>query len=266
MKYVDPIFGEAPKIEAGDNALLNAMYRYTFGIIGDEPTNGSEAGGIGTGVGIYWRGVYLIVTAAHVMKDTDRKRLYFLLPDESLELKDSSIRSEATPPKLHKRYQLVDHQTIYAGNLDLAVFRLPEQQIEQGQLHFYHLDESHRTPSDAEIVGMLGYPAEAKLQVGLNYMATPSYSVGKIVGLPPGCDVNSQFAISYPTSENLNPPGFSGCGLWVPTKTPDDKVWVPQISLIGIVTKWYRQSEKLVGYRVEELIKFLLEKESFVLQ
>jgi hypothetical protein len=48
-------------------AFTNAMYRHTFGIITDR---GTGAGGqnLGTGIGVFWKGTYLILTAAHTME------------------------------------------------------------------------------------------------------------------------------------------------------------------------------------------------------
>ena len=88
-------------------------------------------------------------------------------------------------------------------------------------------------------------------------MATPSYCDGEIVELPFGRSAESEIAISYPTSQTLNPHGFSGAGLWMPTPLLRGDFWAPHMSLIGIVTNWARQSEKLIGYKIETIIEFL---------
>jgi hypothetical protein len=41
--------------EAATEALANAMYRYTFGIVG---VGGSGSQSLGTGVGVFWKGTY----------------------------------------------------------------------------------------------------------------------------------------------------------------------------------------------------------------
>ena len=57
--------------DAADVALSNAMYRYTFGIVGNGE-GGLEGRGIGTGIGVSWRGQFLILTAAHTMEKIGR--------------------------------------------------------------------------------------------------------------------------------------------------------------------------------------------------
>ena len=47
--------------KVADLAVTNAMSRYTFGIIGNGK-DGSEGKGIATGIGVLWKGTYLILT------------------------------------------------------------------------------------------------------------------------------------------------------------------------------------------------------------
>ncbi|HEX3471744.1 MAG TPA: hypothetical protein VHT28_11225 [Silvibacterium sp.] len=53
--------------EGATEALANAMYRYTFGIVG-EGRSGSGSQSLGTGVGVFWKETYLILTAAQQWK------------------------------------------------------------------------------------------------------------------------------------------------------------------------------------------------------
>ena len=252
------ISSQAGKRDAAEEACANFMYRYAFGIIGDEPTAGYEGGGIGTGVGLYWKGNYLILTAAHVVKDTPVERLYFLLPSESLVIIRSSVRREAEPAVAHQRLRLaVPPRVIYAEMLDLAILVLPTQEKNEGQNHFYRLDETSSLPADLKAAAFLGYPAAAKVPVARNFMATPSYSDGAIVDLPFGYSKDKQIAISYPSSETRDPHGFSGAGLWITAASPAQGIWAPSMAMIGILTCWTRNSEKLIGYRIETIIEFL---------
>jgi hypothetical protein len=69
-----------------------AMYPYTFGIISDY--KGMEGRGLGTGVGVVWRGKFLIATAKHVIEDTASQRLYYLLPHDSVQIPESSASAD----------------------------------------------------------------------------------------------------------------------------------------------------------------------------
>src|SRR5712691_4921915 len=97
--------------QAGTEAVANAMYRFTFGIIGDG-RGGSEGRGLATGIGVFWRNTYLILTAAHAMQDTPYERVYFLLPDETLQFANSDLAIGSKPVSVRKRLALEKPQAI----------------------------------------------------------------------------------------------------------------------------------------------------------
>jgi len=105
--------------EAATEALSNAMYRYTFGIVG-HGLRGAEGQGLGTGVGMFWENTYMIVTAAHTIEITPYEQLYFLLPDESLQFQGSSITPKLSPIAMRKE------EAIPTVSGDLAVTLEPE--------------------------------------------------------------------------------------------------------------------------------------------
>ena len=55
-------------------AMAHAMFAYTFGIVGDGE-GGKEGEGLGTGVGVLWRGTHLIVTLGDHFKTGHRGSL-----------------------------------------------------------------------------------------------------------------------------------------------------------------------------------------------
>jgi len=248
--------------EAATEALANAMYRYTFGIVG---VGGSGSQSLGTGVGVFWKGTYLILTAAHTMEAVPYERLHFLLPNEGVHFEGSSVAAQSFPVTIRKRLQLENPHSLLADNgEDIAAFVLEVQVYEQGQRHFYPLNTSHVTPSVAKQVGILGYPGATRLPVGQNFMATPYVSFGEIIDVPSGYDPNSRIAIRYPTAQSVDPHGLSGCGLWVTEQKSAEELWTPALSLVGLVTDWLVQPQLLIGYRVEELVKFLDSKHQWM--
>jgi hypothetical protein len=250
--------------EAATEALANAMYRYTFGIVGEVGIR-ADGHSLGTGIGVFWKGTYLIVTAAHTMEAFPFERLYFLLPHEAVQFQGSSIPAHPSPISVRRRFQLENPQALLADNgEDLAAFVLEEQKQEQGQRHFYRLDEAHVTPPVAEQVGILGYPGATRLPLGQNFMVTPYVSFGVRVEVPTGSNPNSRISIRYPTSHSVDPHGLSGCGLWVAQENSAQELWTPTLSLIGLVTDWFAQDQLLVGYRVEELVAFLTTKRQWM--
>jgi hypothetical protein len=189
--------------EAATEALSNAMYRYTFGIVGE---GGSSSQSLGTGVGVFWKGTYLILTAAHTMEAIPYERLHFLLPNEGVHFQGSSVAPQSSPVSIRKRLQLENPRSLLADNgEDIAAFVLEEQEHEEGQRHFFHLNNSHLTPPVAKQVGILGYPGATRVPVGENFMATPYVSFGEMIDVPAGYDPNSRIAIRYPTAHSVDP-------------------------------------------------------------
>jgi hypothetical protein len=163
---------ERPVNEAATEALANAMCRHTFGIVGEGAT-GAGGQSLGTGIGVFWKGTYLILTAAHTMEGFPYDRLYFFLPNESIQFEGSTVAAQSSPISVRRRFQLENPQALLAENgEDLAAFVLDEQIQEQGQRHFYQLDDSHITPPVAKQIGILGYPAATRLACCFqNYLA-----------------------------------------------------------------------------------------------
>ena len=249
--------------EAATEALANAMYRYTFGIIGDAK-GGSPRRSLGTGVGVYWQGCYLIVTAAHTMEGTPDERVSFLLPDTSLVVESSGVSTEDQAVRVRKAFQLESPQPLLAEKgEDLAAFLLEQQMQEEGRSHFYHVDESNVTPATATQVGLLGYTGATRISVGANFMATPYVTFGEMVNRLPG-QSGGQMPISYPVPQNVDPHGLSGSGVWTQVEKADGIIWTPRISLIGLVTEYDSVGQLLTGYRIEEIVQFLRTKEQWI--
>lgn len=243
--------------EAATHALANAMYSYTFGIAVDG-AHGAEGKGLGSGIGVTWKGAYFILTADHVIQHTPYERMYFFLPNESLQIAGNSITSGPTTIQVTKRLGLEKPQTIH-GEGDMAAILLPEQVYEQARNHFYALDEHHVAPSQATQVGVLGYPGDARVPVGDNFTATVYLAFGETGRPDPAkfAEHESQVAISYPTASTVDPHGLSGSGLWLPIDDGSQGLWSPSVRLIGLTTNHDADRQQLVGYKIERVIEFL---------
>jgi hypothetical protein len=242
---------------AATKALANAMYRHTFGIVVDGKF-GAEGQSLGSGIGVLWKGTYLILTADHVVAQTPFERLYFLLPDEALEFGDDDIASGSRTIRMRKRFALEKPEIIESDD-DLAAFILPTQAQEMGRNHFYPLDEHHVTPHVTKQIGVLGYPREARVPVGANFMATLFVAFGEMGHPAPSdfTDSESRISISYPTDLALAPGGLSGSGLWLPSHAEASALWNPSIRLLGLTTTHDPVAQSMIGYTVEKLVEFL---------
>jgi hypothetical protein len=248
------MFGDRPLNAAADEAVTNAMYRCTFGIVGNG-RDGREGRGIGTGIGINWNGTYVILTAAHTMQTTTDERQYFLLPGDSLAFQQSTITAHSQAALINRRVQLVSQHAVLDDERDLAAFILPTQPEEIAK-RFYVLDRAHTTPPAADQVGFLGYPEATRLPAGEGFMATPYASFGAIMPVPADADPAAQLAVTYPTSGSVDAHGLSGAGLWLP-ESDAGPLWTPRLRLVGLVTHVDFNLQLLLGLKVEELVRFL---------
>jgi len=233
-------------------AMAQAMYPYAFGIVSDY--RGMEGKGLGTGVGIVWRGTCLIATAKHVVEDTAPQRIYYLLPRNTLRIEESSVSVDWTQVSWQPRCMLENPRILYAER-DIAVVLLPEQPEPAAKNHFYEVEEGQATPAVGTNVGYMGYPAASAQPVGENYGALPSHAFGDICVANCEYDTREEFAVRYAAGNDLDPHGFSGSGVWCSRSA--GKIWSPQISLAGLITNYYRASQVLICCRIEILTCFL---------
>lgn len=253
--------------EAATEALANAMYRYSFGIVGSG-RDGTEGVSLGTGVGLLWKGTYLVVTAAHTMEITPYEKLYFLLPGESLQFEHSTILPRPLEVEMRRRLVLENPRSLLAeSGEDLAAFILEEQELEVGQRHFYPLNEASVSPEmkpSRTQVGVLGYPGATRVAIGEHFMATPYVTFGEAAPLPSGYNPPSHVSIRYPAAHTVSPHGLSGSGFWVAEADAREKLWTPSIRLIGLATEWMPHLELLIGYSISEVTRFLMTKHDWM--
>lgn len=240
--------------QAATEALGNAIYRYTFGVVGDGAF-GAEGRSIGTGIGVRWKGNCFIMTAAHVVNQTPESRLYFFLPSSTLQFSHLRVAAGPSACEMTLRFTLDRPDIVFADDNDLAAVRMPRQSGE-ATTSFYELHESHTSPAGAKQVGFMGYPKDTRIAIGRNFIATPYLEFGEQIDAAEGLDQKSQLAVRYPPNNTIEPPGLSGSGFWV-FPPPTKKIWTPGVSLVGLVTCYDKQDDLLIGYRVEKVIELL---------
>jgi len=247
--------------EAATEAIGNRMYCLTYGIVGDG-RGGSEGRGLGTGVGVQWKGSYLILTAAHVLQATPYERLYFFLPSEALVHPASAIPSETKSVEVRRRCLLERPRVLLSEAFDVAAVIVDSQPAEIASSHFYELDATHATPPTPAQVGFLGYPGASAVPIGQNFMAAVYYDFGLTGTAPAEYDQRHQVSASYP-KDTIDPHGLSGSGLWF-SPPLQKRVWTPEVRLVGLVTTYDGARRVLVGYKVETIIEFLESKQQRV--
>lgn len=107
--------------------VANAMSRHTFALV--QPSKrGVENQEIATGVGVKWKGQYLVLTAGHVVDYCPEDTLRFLLPAREIQFAPQEPRS-AVPLELRRLFELCKPTPpVFADHpVDLAAIVLPPQ-------------------------------------------------------------------------------------------------------------------------------------------
>lgn len=237
-------------IEAA-TAMAYAMYPYTFGIVQDDG-HGNEGRDIGTGIGLRWRGHHVILTAAHTVQQTPENR--FFLPSDELQIAETPSAADPNRVQFRERV-LLEKPKILLADDDLAAIMLPEQTKETSERHFYELEGEHTSPQTGSSTAVMGFPAARVQALGENYFASPYHDCGAVAPLPPNEDPSLRIAVTYSSSDYVDPRGLSGSGIWY--AMPEGKVWAPQLRLAGLVSHYDDVSKTLLGYKVEVLTSFL---------
>ena len=247
-------------------ALQERLSWHTVGIIANY--EGREGRGIGTGVGITYKGRKLILTAEHVVGETHLENLYFIFrPNATLqyaeygEIKNlSGVRTS----QLEDRVQIKTEQLVISEDYDLAAICVPSETDDKFPIQFFELDLQSATPTLGTPVLMKGYPSDTTRQLAASndFVVFPSMEMTDVIQPPEGLtDFDNGVSYLMPCSiavDGRSPKGFSGGGVWYQGDViPLDKVWKPVLKLGGIVYKYYAERQLLKAYRMEIVRDFL---------
>jgi hypothetical protein len=239
--------------------VASGMSRHTFAIV--EPSKrGIENQEIATGVGVMWRGRYLLLTAGHVVDYCPENSLRFFLPARDIQFADARPWQPVTI-ELRGLVELRSPTApVFADHpIDLAAIVLPPQP--NAEECFAVLAEDATMPADRTQVGVFGYPGAAKLPLGENYMASPEHFCAPVNVAGTACrhDPPQEFTVPYDLPHRAN--GYSGSGVWYWSSAP---IWSPQPHLCGIVATECTIDKVVSGFRVETIVKFLRDNEELL--
>lgn len=250
-----------PKASLQVHAVIaSAMSRHTFAIVGPSK-NRVENREIATGVGVRWKGQYLILTAGHVVDYCPEDTLRFFLPVRHVQFAPQEFGATAEV-ETRKLVELLDPKPpVFADHpIDLAAIVLPPQP--DAADCFTVLDQEAVTPGEGAQVGVLGYPAACKVPLGQNYMATPEHFFGHLDRNGTACchDPRQDFTVPYEVDHRAN--GYSGSGVWYFHSEP---LWLPEPRLCGILATECPTDKVVSGFCIETVVKFLQDNEDLLL-
>ncbi|MEK6285962.1 MAG: hypothetical protein AABO57_09505 [Acidobacteriota bacterium] len=263
-KRVNKRFGNALPTEwyhverFAQRAWVNAMYAYSFGIVGN--LNGHEGRSLGTGIGVCWNDIHLVLTAAHTLADTPVDRLYLMVPASTLEIGDSLADVDRSKVLVQTRGQFEGSRVVISKENDLAAVVLPHQSDDATQ-HFYRFDSRRTIAPPGTVVGLFGYPACRAKPMGVraNYAVLPFCDLGQVCIGPINHNHKTQLLVKYYAGAEVDPHGLSGGGIWNFKKS--SLIWSPKLVLAGLMTNYDRKKGVIIGYRVATLLRFLRKSE-----
>jgi hypothetical protein len=239
--------------------VASAMSRHTFAIV--RPSKyGVENQELATGVGVKWKGQYLLLTAGHVVDYCPEDTLRFFLPARDIQFA-TSLREQPLKVELRGLVELRrPTPPVFADHpVDLAAIVLPPQP--NAEECFAVLDEGAIMPADRTQVGVFGYPRATKIPMEMNYMASPERFFGPLNVTGDACNHEPQQDFTVPYDLPHPAKGYSGSGVWYWSADP---IWSPQPHLCGVLAAECTIDKVVSGFRIETVIKFLQDNEDLL--
>lgn len=242
--------------------VTRAMSQHTFTVV--QPSKyGIENQEVATAVGVKWRGQYLLLTAGHVVDYCQEDTLCFFLPARNLDYFSTPARNRPLRVELRGLVQLAQPTPpVFADHpIDLAAIHLPPQPGADDC--FAVLEDTATMPTNGSQVGVFGYPGAVKIPIGKNFMATPEHFFGPLNLTHDACKhpPEQDFTIPYELDHAAN--GYSGSGVWC---WPEEPIWSPLPRLCGIVGTQCNIDKIVSGFKIETVIKFLLDNDDLLIR
>jgi hypothetical protein len=149
---------------------------------------------------------------------------------------------------------------------DLVILEVDSGLKEEDNVQFFefkHMDV--KTPPVNTPVYLMGFSSELARTVTRygNIGVFPFFGIHSIVDKQIESyefDCERHFLIDFDaTRYDINPFGLSGCGIWTRTPSGPNKLWTPNIYLVGIQHGVFPKSQVLVATRIERLTELVRE-------
>jgi hypothetical protein len=255
---------EFQKTKHAADAIEERVAWYTVGIVTGSGERKRQ--GIGTGAAVRWRGQHYILTAEHVLRETDPQDLrFFFRPDNTLrrEEREEVMARPGVPTRwLLPPADLQVAAPIVDADLDLAVIPVRSDLQKSRPVLFFEIDAGRASPAENTTVITTGFPFDiTRLTFKDERVAFTSVVWTEVVppldGLDRKYDPNRHFLTPFDVDPpTADPAGFSGAGVWY-RKGDTPGIWHPNLDLAGVVIGYYRRSRVLQIVRREAVEGFL---------
>ena len=231
-----------------------------------------------TGSLVTTSGRYFIMTCRHAVKpevkNEDLRFLYrsekpFQLVEKELIKKISiSILYQNVYKTFPRKIPIINR--FYSNEEDdVVLLECDPFSSERSRYNFYEIkDLAVSTPEVNFPAYFMGFSRELTRKatvngdIGIFPFFGLSYIIEKNIDSR-GYNPDRHFLIDFRTFNNddfkIDPFGFSGCGVWSRTPSGSDKLWTPNIYLVGVQHGYFRESEVLKATRIEKIIPLVTE-------
>jgi hypothetical protein len=243
------------------HAVQEVFLSYLVGIL----AHGGATPGSGTLV--TWRERLFILTASHVIADTNPNEINYHTRIAGAIIDTTAEDSARRPDRVPRSGEKLDVLGVVAeskeGKDDIAIIELRSRSNIGRSADFYKLVDTQVNIHDGASVLSIGYATDSSAPIApgrRGIVATASNSVfdsslNATPGLPSSYDENRQFLLKYArTDDGIEPPGFSGTGAWC-NITPPGPVWTAHPLLVGVITSWHRKKNLLQLTRLEPILE-----------
>jgi hypothetical protein len=275
------IASEHPKgeMDVKFKAFVERITWYSLGIIAIDADVSYEhrlrADAVGSGTACTWKGQKLILTAEHVIGDTQPDRLAFLLRvDDAL-----NWEGMGKPAKIVQRVPLPIETIVRDKKNDLAAIVLRAELPTDSRMQFCELPRQLKRSRNLRSKGSLilhGFPKDQ--QYAISERKVSNASIRQLVAqpiilpvkiAPPPTRLLSHYdpardvLVHYepPGELNMKPYGFSGAAVWCQRSRQSGPIWTPCPMMFGLQNRAYMTSKLLQIVDALTIRKFL--KESF---
>jgi hypothetical protein len=250
-------------------ATVERISSYTVGIAVEKNT------GMGTGTLVTDGTRKFILTAEHVVRGVDMAGVKFWLkPNAALIEKAPTEATIKDVGALTVGRKIPIVEALTDQNQDIAVLRIANEWTVPEGAEIYHIGRSFEFMKwpDAQLDGisimMFGFPVDNSKPlhtVGNNTFRflgaasmlseysskTDSEGSKRLSGVSPEKD----FLFEYTgRSLNIEPHGFSGSGVWIPSDTRGRKVWTSDPILIGVTKSYFRKPNLIAATKLPAIV------------
>ncbi|HYY72762.1 MAG TPA: hypothetical protein VE778_04150 [Candidatus Bathyarchaeia archaeon] len=168
----------------------------------------------------------------------------------------------STPSPLFRAQPLSIIQRYRCTDDDLAALEVDPDLEASGRVRFHDLHAGSKvTRPIRSSLFAIGLPFDSGEQIAPRAAA---FSMHILAGdevrrnCPNGFNPTKNMLMTFPPAKDKREPGgFSGSGAWYQKSTGKEKIWRPEMVLVGIITHYHRSRRVLEICRVERVVRFL---------